>query len=213
MFCCDSPGYYLGCLSLWPFFFLFHLFLLPLTGDRRGPLLQCHLSDQDRGRPAAVFSEPHYRRAGCAADAGFWGPGSFGHWDLLQFPGWGCRPRRAHASGTGNCHGPHHGRSPWISHQHSSFLFSSVTCREHRITVSCCILVLLNWWADYNINYSSSCFCYAAHVFFVKHTSCLRYTPLTNWSWMSTFFKYLLQCLCQFYNTSFSMTVILPAIV
>lgn len=22
MFCCDSPGYYVGCLSLWPFFFL-----------------------------------------------------------------------------------------------------------------------------------------------------------------------------------------------
>lgn len=120
---CDSPGYHLGCLSLWPFFFffLFHLFLLPLTGDRRGPLLQCHLSDQNRGRPAAVFSEPHYRRAGCAADAGFWGPGSFGHWDLLQFPGGGCGPRRAHASGAGDCHGPHHGRGPWISHQHSLF--------------------------------------------------------------------------------------------
>lgn len=69
-FLCDCPRF-LYWLLLLTFFFLFHLILLPLTGDRFGPFLQCHLSDQDQCSPTAIFSEPYYRRAGCAADAGF----------------------------------------------------------------------------------------------------------------------------------------------
>lgn len=141
--------FYIASLSeLWLLFFP----LLPLTGNRLGPLLQCHLPDQDRGSPAAVFSEPYYRGAGCAADTGFWGPGSFGHWDLLYFPGGGCRPRGDHAPRAGNCRGPHHGRSPWVFYQQSSFISSFVTYSEYRLTVSNFILVPHNWQAlDYNI--------------------------------------------------------------
>lgn len=165
------------------FFFLLLLFLPLLTGDRLRPLLQCHLPDQDWGSPTAVFSEPYYRGAGCAADAGFWGPGSFGHWDLLCFPGRGCRPRRDHAPGAGNCHSSHHGRSPWMFYQQSSFTLS-VTCSKYRVTVSSFIVAPRNWQSlDYNGKDSNVLLCIinAAKVFFARHTSPLKYKPLAVW--------------------------------
>lgn len=165
------------------FFFLLLLFLPLLTGDRLRPLLQCHLPDQDWGSPTAVFSEPYYRGAGCAADAGFWGPGSFGHWDLLCFPGRGCRPRRDHAPGAGNCHSSHHGRSPWMFYQQSSFILS-VTCSKYRVTVSSFIVAPRNWQSlDYNGKDSNVLLCIinAAKVFFARHTSPLKYKPLAVW--------------------------------
>lgn len=83
-----------------------------LAGGRLRPLLQRHVSDQDRVGQAAVFSESCHWGANCAADPGLRGPGCYGHGGHFHFPGGSCRPRRGHAPGAGYRHGPHHGKGP-----------------------------------------------------------------------------------------------------
>lgn len=139
------------------------LFVVLLKGGGLGPLLQCHVSDQDWICQAAVFSKPCHGGVSSAADTGLWGPGSYGHGGLAHLPGGSCRPRRGHASWAGHSHGPHHGKSPWMVRPAEpltdllSYHFSSLSLRRTA-------LALNMWWLISRVhqdkeNLMDSCFC------------------------------------------------------